>query len=464
MKSPIYIPIFITICVLVILIAILYYSKPNNEGFISISEVADATLPRAASHISTKASEWVNDKKAGIDGGIGKMKEDWRYLNDAETFEDLEKRWESTKAEYIDSLVQMGLIKREEHFAGSSVDDMATIEAIIRELPSYESQSNDIYEAREKAIAVNVAAIPTDKSNYSINPIRMRYDDVIKKFIIDTQCEENTCKGKPIQIEDSSIYNTTPPIISNGLMKLRDRYSSQIDLIVKHRDNWANIKKNNQTAFIQVISTKVPTTATDTEESRKKSINAYIDSIEARLNALINQWNIDKAIIDSAVNRLSNKTALMVTPPTTQQPTPQVGSSSLVSGIDPSTTMPVSRSTRGRVTTRRTTVSTPPPTQSSSVSSTSQVSSQTSAPTSRTRVLRGRTTGRGGTMTQLFTDYVQKIEGFLGFNQTSQQEYFSDLSERKDERNYMLLDLGNYIPPYLRANEQPILASKTWHA
>jgi hypothetical protein len=389
------------------------------------------------------------------------MKEDWRYLNDAETFEDLEKRWESTKAEYIDSLVQMGLIKREEHFAGSSVDDMATIEAIIRELPSYESQSNDIYEAREKAIAINVAAIPSDKSNYSINPIRMRYDDVIKKFIIDTQCEDNTCKGKPIQIEDSSIYNTTPPIISNGLMKLRDRYSSQIDLIVKHRDNWANIKKNNQTAFIQVISTKVPTTSSDTEESRKKSINAYITSIEARLNALINQWNVDKAIIDSAINRLSNKSALTVAP-VVQQSTPQVGSAAIVS--TPSTTMPVSRSTRGRVTTRRTTVATPPPTQPSSVSSTAPVSSQTSAPTSRTRVLRGRTSGRGGTMVQLFTDYVQKIEGFLGFNQTSQREYFSDLSERKDERNYLLLDLGNYIPPYLRANEQPILTSKTWHA
>lgn len=496
MKPNIYVVSLFTISILVLLLLTIYYTNTQqppvslSENFISISEVADNVFPRVATHISKKASDWVAEKKDGFEGSVGKLKEDWRYLNDAETFDDLEKRWETTKAEYVDSLERMGLTTgtanaTKEHFlTPQQISNQETIYQIMRELPSYTSQSNDIAESRKKAKLVLTASKPSDTTNFNSAATRMVFNPVTKKYVIGEGCAENTCEGQsvPIQysptdnafvmetkcdattmeiesrcksgittIDDKSVQTGNQWDICNNLMDLKRQYESQLNTITKFRDFWLDMKRNEYNLLFETVSNSVTTKTGTSEEQRKKDIEDKIDAVEKSLNSIIEEWKVDKIVIDNAVANLRPDVSglrLIVRPP------PAKVASVAQGGIASTGTVQAQTSGRGGRITRGRTVSQPAPSQLVAQQPTTQSATQSA---SRSRTAKGRGSR------QLFTDYVQKIEGFFGFNQRNMEEYTTiDRVKQNESSAYLLLDIGNFIPPYLRVNTQVPMMVKTW--
>jgi hypothetical protein len=438
LKSRWSLPLFIVGIVILGLLGIVLYTqmRNTNEYFLSSGDIANYALPKVASHISSKAHGWVSDKTNQLNGSMVKVKEDWNYLNGAETFEDLEKRWEQTKAEYVDSLVNMGIVKREEHFAGSQVDNMATLESIIRSIPSYESATNDIFIARSQAIAVNNAVTPADMPRYMSASVRMRYDLSLNQYIVETQCAENKC-------EENATFVIREDGSSNSLIDLRNRYKSQIDLITNLQTKWNDIKVTDEETFMRVIRSKVPPATGDDETIRKSKMMNLIKNYEAQLQNLIDQWAIDKRTLDTAIQKLqTDKLSMIYVTPATPAP---------------ARTTQVTRS-RGRMTTSRTQPTTTAPAPAPVLDL---------QPASRTPVKRTASRKKGGVVS-FFTNYMGQLEGFLGFN----REYFSasasDSSRKSSESastndgNYTLLDLGSFVPPYMSAMHGQPLHVKTW--
>ena len=197
----------------------------------------------------------------------------------------------------------------EEEFQGTTDPDYARIQAIIESVENYNSQTSSISVARARASAINMAVLP-DQANptaFDNASSRLFYQEGAQKkeFVLES-CDKTTKKCiTSFTLEDKP---DKTGVDENDLTNLLERYNNEMVEIKKMKADWDSIKGDQAKAlsFETAVKGKLPSAkANDTA-----AYNKLIADTETAMNELIAQEASDLIQINKAIGILGNKSSM----------------------------------------------------------------------------------------------------------------------------------------------------------
>lgn len=351
----------------------------------------------------------------------------------------------------------------EEEFQGAADPDQRRIQDIIEAAENYNSQSGVIKTARARAVAINTATLPdvANPTAFDNASTRFYYDETTnppkKEFVMES-CDQNTKACiKSFTLEDTP---DKTGVDENDLRDLKKRYESEIADIKKMKTDWDGIKGDPAKAlsFQLGIKSKLPSN----KANDKAAYDELIRETETRLNNFISQESSDLTEMDKATAILDNKSNIKK--PVVQKVV------TAAAGVAKASAAPKKAASPSKPT---------PAPKAAKVEKAAKVAKAAKAPKAAAPAKASKPAkGASASARQLFTDYqnngsnhVERFfnfmnkmrdaskEGFTGGNvsTTSHIQSYDNNGYAPYPNGESLLDMGNYIPPYMEIDSRPPL-------
>jgi hypothetical protein len=350
----------------------------------------------------------------------------------------------------------------EEEFQGSTDPDYKRIQAIIESIENYNSQTSSISIARKRATDINSATIinPADMAAFDNAQTRLFYQenpkDKKKEFVLES-CDKTTkaCVTS-FTIEDKP---DKTGVDENDMTDLLTRYNSELADIKKMKADWDSIKGDpaKQLSFETAVKGKLPSA----KANDPNAYNELIAKIENALQESILQEASDLIQINKAIDVLKNKSNM---------------SKPVVAPVSTASSKQAAASGKGR--SAAAAKAAPAPKAAKVASAKAKPVKAAPAPKAPKPAKTRATSVR-----QLFTDYnksgsnhVERFFNFMNGVRSVQEGFVSTDGTIKSNDSSMppsmgkeyasypytesLLQVGEFIPPYMRVDNRPPLYVK----